>query len=128
MPRIAGVNIPENKRLIVGLSYIFGIGPNLAQRIVERVNLEKNPRVSELTEAQLDRLRGLIEKELVVETDLKQRINQNIRRLKEIGAYRGIRHTKKLPVHGQRTRTNARTKRGRRVTVGSGRKKPAEKT
>lgn len=128
MPRISGVNINENKRLVAGLSLLYGIGPTLASEIEAKLKLKGNPKFSDLTETQIDQLRDLIEKHYLVESDLRQTVNQNIRRLKEIGAYRGVRHSRNLPVHGQRTRTNARTKRGKKITVGSGRKKASEKT
>lgn len=128
MPRIAGINIPEKKRLEIGLSYIFGIGLSKAQEILIKLKINGNPRFDELTTEQIDRIREFIEKNTVVEGDLRQIIHQNIRRLKEIGSFRGSRHIKNLPARGQRTKTNARTKRGKKVTVGSGRKKAAEKT
>ena len=128
MPRIAGVNIPDHKRLEIGLSYIFGIGVSQAQEILQQLKIEGNPKFSELTTDQIDKIRNHIEKSMTVEGDLKQIIHQHIRRMKDIASYRGTRHSKGLPVHGQRTKTNARTKRGRRVTVGSGRKKAADKT
>lgn len=128
MPRIAGVNIPDNKRVQVGLSYIYGIGPSNALEVMNKAGIKDNPKFSELTDDQIDKLRAVVEKDYTVEGDLRQIINQNIRRLKELASYRGIRHRRNLPVRGQRTKTNARTKRGKRVTVGSGRKKAAEKT
>lgn len=128
MPRIAGVNIDDKKRLIAGLSLVYGIGPSLAQEICLKTKLVDNPRFSELSESQLDAIRQLVEKQYTVETDLRQQVAGNIRRLKEIGSYRGLRHVRNLPVHGQRTKTNARTKRGKKMTVGSGRKKSSEKT
>jgi small subunit ribosomal protein S13 len=128
MPRISGVNIGDNQRLIAGLSRLYGIGPTLAAKIAESLGHNSNPKFSELSEAQIDKIRDLVEKQYLVEGDLRQIVAQNIRRLKEIGSYRGYRHTRGLPVNGQRTRTNARTKRGKRVTVGSGRKKSADKT
>lgn len=128
MPRIGGVNIADGKRLIIGLSYIYGLGETAAMRIVEKAGIKSNPKFSEITDAQIDKIRSIIDKDFITETDLKQQVQQNIRRLKEIGSYRGTRHAKGLPVHGQRTKTNARTKRGKKVTVGSGRKKAAEKT
>ena len=128
MPRIAGVNIPEHKRVEIGITYIFGIGPSNGRDILQQLKITDNPKFSELTQEQIDRLRDRVEKEMTVEGDLRQQISQNIRRLKEIGSYRGQRHSRNLPVRGQRTKTNARTKRGKRVTVGSGRKKAAEKT
>jgi len=129
MPRIAGVNIPDNKRLITGLSYIYGIGPSKAKQIAQELGHTNNPKFSDLSQEEVDKVRDKVEKgNTSVETELRQLVNQNIRRLREIGAYRGVRHVRGLPVYGQRTRTNARTKRGKRVTVGSGRKKPADKT
>lgn len=128
MPRIAGVNIPDNKRILIGLTYIYGVGPSVASKLTERLGHKNNPKFSELSETEIDKLRNVVEKELIVEGDLRQVVNQNIRRLREIASYRGVRHTKKLPVRGQRTKTNARTKRGKRVTVGSGRKKSSDKT
>lgn len=128
MPRIAGINIPDNKRLEIGLSYIYGLGTSQAQTILRRLKIDGNPKFSDLNSAQVDLVRNFIEKEMTVEGDLKQVVQQNIRRLKDIASYRGARHAHNLPVRGQRTKTNARTKRGKRVTVGSGRKKSAEKT
>jgi len=128
MPRIAGINIPDNKRAEIGLSYIFGIGVSKAQEVLKELKIAGNPHFSEMTTEQIDKLREYIEKNTTVEGDLRQVIHQNIRRLKEIGSFRGSRHTKNLPARGQRTKTNARTKRGKKVTVGSGRKKSAEKT
>lgn len=128
MPRIAGINIPENKRVVIGLGYVYGIGPTLAAKILKGQQLSHNPKFSELSAQQIDKLREVVEKDFTVEGDLRQQVNQNVRRLKEIGSFRGSRHTRRLPARGQRTKTNARTKRGKRVTVGSGRKKSAEKT
>jgi len=128
MPRIAGVNIPDNKRVEIGLSYVFGVGPSNCKDILAKAGIKNNPKFSELNETEVDKIRVIVEKEHTVEGDLKQQISQNIRRLKDINSYRGVRHRRGLPVHGQRTKTNARTKRGKRVTVGSGRKKSADKT
>ena len=128
MPRIAGINIPESKRAEIGLSYIFGIGVPKAQAILLEMKITGNPKFDELTTDQIDKIREYIEKNTVVEGDLRQVIHQNIRRLKDIGSFRGSRHTKNLPARGQRSKTNARTKRGKKVTVGSGRKKSSEKT
>jgi len=128
MPRIAGVNIPDNKRVEIGLTYVYGVGPTNALDVLAKTKITGNPKFSELTQDQIDQVRGIVEKEMIVEGDLHQVVNQNIRRLKEISSYRGIRHTKNLPVHGQRTKTNSRTKRGKRVTMGSGRKKSSDKT
>lgn len=128
MPRIAGINIPDHKRLEIGLTYVFGVGPTNAKEVIAKAKIEGNPKFSELSQETIDQLRNIIEKEMVVEGELRQVIGQNIRRLKEVGSYRGHRHIRNLPVHGQRTKTNARTKRGKRVTMGSGRKKTADKT
>ncbi len=128
MPRISGVNIPDNKRVEIGLSYVFGVGLTNGKVILDKVGVKGNPKFSELTDAEIDQIRVIVEKEYTVEGDLKQQISQNIRRLKDINSYRGTRHKRGLPVHGQRTKTNARTKRGKRVTVGSGRKKSSDKT
>ena len=129
MPRIAGVAIPENKKIIISLSYIYGIGRPLAVKIIKNINIDSSKRANQLTDAELNRLRDFVEKNYKIEGDLKRVIQSNIKRLKEISAYRGVRHSKGLPVRGQRTKTNSRTRRGNvRKTVGSGRKKGTEKT
>ncbi len=128
MPRIAGINIADKKRVEIGLTYVFGVGPTNVHDVLKKAHITGNPKFTELTQEQVDTLRNIIEKEMTVEGDLKQQINQNIRRLKEISSYRGLRHIRNLPVNGQRTKTNARTKRGKRVTMGSGRKKSDAKT
>lgn len=128
MARLIGVNIPDQKRVEISLTYIFGIGRTKSRLILEKIGINLNTRVKDLTSTELDKIRQEIEANHSVEGDLRSVINQNIRRLKDINSYRGIRHHKKLPVRGQRTKTNARTKRGRRVTVGSGRKPSAQKT
>lgn len=129
MPRIAGINIPENKKIIASLAYIFGIGQNLAKKIVLDLKIDPSKKTMDLTNEELNRLRELIEKNYKIEGELKRIIQGNIKRLKEIGAYRGYRHSRGLPVRGQRTKTNSRTRRGNvRKTVGSGRKKSSEKT
>lgn len=128
MARIAGINIPEDKQIVYSLANINGIGVSLARKICLKANIKPNAKISELSAAQLESVRSIIDKNYKVEGDLKMEISQNVKRLKAIGAYRGIRHQRNLPVRGQRTKTNARTKRGKRVTVGSGRKKAAEKT
>jgi len=122
MPRIAGVNIPDNKRVEIGLSYIYGLGVSNSQELLKKLHIDGNPKFSELTDTQVDLVRNHIEKDMTVEGDLKQMVQQNIRRLKDIASYRGHRHARNLPVHGQRTKTNARTKRGARKTMGTGRK------
>lgn len=128
MARISGVNIPDEKRVEIALTYIFGIGLHTAQTILESTGVSADTRVKDLTEAEVTKLREYIDKNLRVEGDLQREVATNIKRLKEINAYRGLRHKANLPVHGQRTKTNARTKRGRKVTMGSGRKKAASKT
>ena len=117
MARVAGVDIPDKKRLEVSLQRIYGIGPTRAQQIVARAQVEGNPRVGEMSEEQLTRVRELVDRDYVVEGDLRREVNDNIRRLIDVGSYRGIRHRRGLPARGQRTRTNARTKRGARRTV-----------
>jgi len=127
MPRIAGVNIPDNKQIEISLSYIYGIGRPLARKILNQLNIEKTRKASELTVEELNRLKEVIEKNLKVEGELRREIMMNIKRLKDIGAWRGIRHMKGLPVRGQKTKTNTRTVRGNvRKTVGSGRKAAPE--
>ena len=129
MPRIAGINIPENKKIIVSLSYVYGIGQNLAKKIITDLKINPSKKASELTGEESNRLRDMIEKKYKIEGELKRIIQSNIKRLKEISAYRGHRHSRGLPVRGQRTKTNSRTRRGNtRRTVGSGRKKSSEKT
>lgn len=128
MARIAGINIPINKRIEVALGYLYGIGPSNVSSILIQARISGNPRVRDLSEEEVERIRQIIDKNYKVEGDLRQEISQNIKRLKEIGSYRGSRHAHNLPARGQRTKTNARTKRGKRVTVGSGRKAPAQKT
>lgn len=128
MARIAGVNIPNDKNLEIGLSYLYGIGRTLAIKVAKEANVSPMAKIGELSESEIERVRAIIDKTYKVEGDLRMEVNQNIKRLKEINSYRGSRHAKSLPVRGQRTKTNSRTKRGKRVTVGSGRKKAAEKT
>ena len=128
MARIAGVNIPNEKRIAASLPYVFGIGPSNTIVILREANIDPNRRTKDLSEAELEKIRDVISRTYRVEGDLKMEISQNIKRLKEIGTYRGSRHVKNLPVRGQRTKTNARTKRGKKVTMGSGRKASAQKT
>jgi small subunit ribosomal protein S13 len=128
MARISGVNIPDAKRIEIALTYIYGIGLKTSQQILEATGVNPDTRTKELTEPEISKLRELIDKTYRVEGDLQREVSQNIKRLKEINAYRGLRHKANLPAHGQRTKTNARTKRGRKVTMGSGRKKSASKT
>ncbi len=128
MARIAGTQIPDNKRLVIALTYIFGIGKHTAEKIIKQLKIDSSTRVKDLSSEDIDKIRNVIEKDYRIEGDLRVSISQNVRRLKDIGSWRGLRHSRNLPVRGQRTKTNARTKRGKRVTVGSGKKKSAEKT
>ncbi|MBU6424331.1 MAG: 30S ribosomal protein S13 [Chloroflexota bacterium] len=127
MARIAGVDIPREKRIDISLRYLFGIGPSLAQRVCEEARVEGATRTRDLTEPQVARLREVIDRSYTVEGDLRRDIALNIKRLQEIGSYRGLRHRRGLPVRGQRTRTNARTRKGPRKTV-AGKKKATAKT
>ena len=128
MARIAGVDIPRNKQVWVSLQYIYGIGPTLSQRILAQTSINPETKVDSLTDDEVNRLRDLISREYVVEGELRKEVNLNIKRLIEIGSYRGIRHRHNLPVRGQRTRTNARARRGPRKTVaGRGQKRGATK-
>lgn len=127
--RIAGVTLPANKRVEIALTYIYGIGATRAKNILASAQVDNNLRVLNMSEAQVNAVRQALEKQYKVEGDLKREILLNIKRLKEIGAYRGIRHSRNLPTRGQRTKTNSRTVRGNvRKTMGSGRKAAAEKT
>jgi small subunit ribosomal protein S13 len=126
MARIAGVDIPREKRVEISLCYIFGIGLTTSRKILERTRISPDIRVKDLSEEDVNRLRELIDREYKVEGDLRREVDMNIKRLIEIGCYRGLRHRRNLPVHGQRTRTNARTRRGPKRTV-AGKKKAAKK-
>ncbi len=128
MARIAGVNIPSEKRIEASLTYIYGIGPTKSLSILKQTGIDPNVRTKTLTEDELDKIRAVIDKEQTVEGDLRREVAANIKRLRDINSYIGTRHAKKLPAHGQRTKTNARTKRGKRFTVGSGRKPAGQKT
>lgn len=129
MARIAGVTIPQDKRIVVALTYIYGIGPTTAARIVATAAINPETRTKNLTPEEENALRQLVEKSYKVEGDLRREVRSNIKRLMDIKSYRGIRHLRRLPVRGQRTRTNTRTVRGNvRRTMGSGRKPSAQKT
>lgn len=129
MIRIAGINIPDNKRIEISLTYIYGIGRTTSQRILDELGIDRNIRTKDLVEGVANKLREAVEKKYRVEGELRHEVKQNIKRLKEIGCYRGSRHQKNLPSRGQRTKTNTRTVRGNvRKTMGSGRKKASEKT
>jgi small subunit ribosomal protein S13 len=123
MARIAGVNVPREKRVEIGLTYIFGIGRSTANKVLAQVGIAPDTYVRDLTEEEVTRLRDVIEKELIVEGDLRRERANNVKRLSEIGCYRGLRHRRGLPSRGQRTKTNARTRKGPRKTVGKQRKK-----
>jgi len=127
--RIAGVDIPRNKQIWVALQYIYGIGPSLSRKILAEADVTSEVKTDALTEDEVNRLREIIDREYKVEGELRREVNLNIKRLIEIGSYRGIRHRHNLPVRGQRTRTNARVRRGSRKTVaGRGKKRGATKT
>jgi small subunit ribosomal protein S13 len=127
MARIAGVDLPRDKRTEVALTYIFGIGPTTSKKVLAATDVDPDKRVKDLTETEVSQLRTVIDRDLKVEGDLRREIAQNIKRLQEIGCYRGLRHRRGLPVRGQRTRTNARTKRGPRKTVPGKRRSRAKK-
>ncbi|MBI3459240.1 30S ribosomal protein S13 [Candidatus Azambacteria bacterium] len=129
MPRIAGIDIPEKKRVEIALTYIYGIGSFLSNKILKKAKIDFNLRVNKLSPEQIGVLKNIVEKEFIIEGDLRRERMMNIKRLKDINSYRGIRHKKNLPVYGQRTKTNSRTRRGNiRKTVGSGRKPAASAT
>ena len=123
MARIAGVNLPREKRVEIGLTYIFGIGSSTSQSVLSSLEIDRDTKVRDLTEEEVSKLRGYIDQNLMVEGDLRRERSQNVKRLMEIGCYRGLRHRRGLPVHGQRTKTNARTRKGPKKTVGKQRKK-----
>ncbi len=122
MARISGINIPTNKRVCIALTYIFGIGPKKALDICTQASIEKSKRVNQLNEEEISKIRELIDNNIVVEGDLRREISTNIKRLNDLGSYRGLRHRKKLPVRGQRTHTNARTRKGKAIAI-AGKKK-----
>jgi small subunit ribosomal protein S13 len=127
--RVSGVNIPREKQVVIALTYVYGIGKTTAVRILDVAKIAHNTRVKDLNQDQEDKLRALIEKEYKTEGDLRREVSSNIKRLKDIKAYRGVRHSKKLPVRGQRTKTNSRTVRGnKRNMAASGKKPAAQKT
>ncbi len=127
MARIAGVDLPRNERVEIGLTRVYGIGRSSSQKVLARARVDPNTRVKDLAEDEVTRIRSIIDAEYKVEGDLRREVTQNIKRLQEIGCYRGIRHRRNLPVRGQRTRTNARTKRGPRKTVAGRRRARAKK-
>lgn len=128
MPRIAGVDLPRDKRVEIGLTYIYGVGRSRSSEVLDGTGVDPDTRVKNLTEAETNRLREFIDRNYSVEGDLRREVSRDIQRLKEIGSYRGIRHRRGLPVRGQRTRTNARTRKGPRKTVpGRGRRRMGKK-
>jgi small subunit ribosomal protein S13 len=124
LARIAGVNLPNQKRLEIGLTYIFGIGQSTARKIATTLGINPDTKIKDLTDEEVTKLRNYIDSDLQVEGDLRRERSQAIKRLGDIGAYRGIRHRRGLPVHGQRTKTNGRTRKGPKKTVGRGKKAP----
>lgn len=129
MARIAGVEIPDNKRAIIALTYIHGIGRTLSKKVLEEAGIDENIRIKDLTNDQVNKLRNIISEQYLIEGDLRREVRDNIKRLKDIGTYRGSRHQKGLPARGQKSRVNSRTVRGnKRTTVGSGRKPPPSAT
>jgi small subunit ribosomal protein S13 len=127
MARISGINIPLNKRIEIGLTYIYGIGRSTSNKLLSQVGVEPDRKVRDLTEDEVVKLREAIDNELTVEGDLRRERSQNIKRLQEIGSYRGLRHRRGLPVHGQNTKTNARTRKGPKRMSVAGKKKAAKK-
>jgi small subunit ribosomal protein S13 len=125
--RIAGVDLPRDKRTVIALTYIYGVGPTLSRQALEAAGITEETRVKDLTEEEVRRLRAFIDENYKVEGDLRREVQQNIKRLQEIGCYRGVRHRRNLPARGQRTRTNARTRRGARRTVPGRRRSTAKK-
>lgn len=123
MARIAGVDLPREKRVVIGLTYIYGIGKPRSQEILAKAGISEDTRVKDLTEEEAGKIRTILEADYLVEGDLRREISLNIKRLREIGCFRGIRHRKGLPVRGQRTKTNARTRKGPKKTVGRKKKK-----
>lgn len=117
MPRLLGVDIPNNRPIVISLTYLYGVGPQISRQLCRKAGIQPEVRAKDLKEDELARLAGLLDNDFVVEGQLRRQVNQNIARLREIGCYRGIRHRKGLPVRGQRTRTNARTRKGPKKTV-----------
>ena len=127
MPRIAGVDLPQDKRVEIGLTYIYGIGRSRSNEILDQISVDPDTRVRDLNEAEVSELRQFIDRNYEIEGDLRRRVAQNIQRLQEIGCYRGIRHRRGMPVRGQRTKTNARTRKGKRKTVAGRRRSRLKK-
>ena len=127
MARIAGVELPNTKRLDIALTYLYGIGRSNVIKVIESVNIDPSRRVNTLSDEEVSKITKVIEKGFMIEGDLRQQVASHIKRLREISSYRGIRHTRKLPSRGQRTRSNARTRRGKRVTIGAMKKDDRQK-
>ena len=127
MPRILGVDIPKEKKTFISLTYLFGVGRTLSYKILEKAKVDPDKRAKDLTEAELSAITGVLQREIKIEGDLRREIHQNIKRLMDIRTYRGLRHLKGLPVRGQRTHTNSRTRKGKRKTIGGLTKKPVAK-
>ncbi|MFA6597728.1 MAG: 30S ribosomal protein S13 [Ignavibacteriaceae bacterium] len=127
MARIAGVDLPKNKKVFFGLQYIFGIGEQVAKEVLEKANIDRDKKVSALTEDEVAAIRGVLQADYKVEGALRSEVQQNIKRLMDIGSYRGLRHRRSLPARGQRTRTNSRTRKGKRKTVAGKKKTPTKK-
>jgi small subunit ribosomal protein S13 len=119
MARIAGVDLPRDKRVLVGLTYIYGVGSTTSKRLLARTGISEDTRVRDLTDDEIARLREILEREMLIEGDLRRDVNMSIKRLMDIGCYRGLRHRRGLPVRGQRTKTNARTRKGPKQGIGS---------
>jgi len=124
LARISGVNIPSNKRVVVALTYIYGIGPKISENICKKVNLEESKRVNQLSDDEISKIREIIDSDHIVEGNLRRNLSLNIKRLTDLGCYRGLRHRKSLPVRGQRTNTNARTRKGKAVAIAGKKKAP----
>ena len=127
MARIAGVDLPKNKKVFFGLQYIFGIGEQVAKEVLEKANIDRDKKVSALTEDEVAAIRGVLQADYKVKGALRSEVQQNIKRLMDIGSYRGLRHRRSLPARGQRTRTNSRTRKGKRKTVAGKKKTPTKK-
>ncbi|MBU1018348.1 MAG: 30S ribosomal protein S13 [Patescibacteria group bacterium] len=127
MARICGINLPKDKRIEAALTYIEGIGRSASAKILDYLNINKDIKVQELSENDVAKLREYIEKNVITEGDLRRKVSLDIKRLQDTGSYRGYRHRRKLPLRGQKTKTNARTKRGKKITMGSGRRKETKK-
>jgi small subunit ribosomal protein S13 len=127
LARIAGVDLPKNKKVLFGLQYIFGVGPTISSEILTRAKVSPDKKVSELTDEEVAEIRAILTADFKVEGALRSEVQQNIKRLMDIGSYRGIRHRKSLPARGQRTRTNSRTRKGKRKTVAGKKKTPTKK-